>query len=553
MPISDQLQHAITEAEVIEKGNLVTIKVPGGQVYATKKGKTLKIVDSHLDASSRGRGLGVEMYVTLADYAKEHDLVLVSDSTVEEPAMRVWMALKRRGYKVKVDPRAVRDKDDEEDFWRVGDGSKYPVVKLAERRTRLDEGGVKKLRKDFLTLMKNLKRVDSFKKANQLRDAIRRWAGFYEEVLRNLQKQIKSGQGADYVEYGIDKAWSFHREVREFPLELSLRGRGYSDDDIFKKYEREVGAWEKRVRRKSRDAWKWFNEAAEYNVRVDQDAERGIIGAAERPRLQMKHATAENVQLEGFKVQFLGKDMIDSSLYDVDDVVSSLRRALRLYKRRAQRVLPLLLKRQLPLIVDFTKGASLSGAIATHEKTHIRIHAGQWATEVDKDTRDGVKTLAHEMGHHVYQTMRGNAQKEWDHLIKGGFENIDLHHILDEMKPGEKNYEFMDRIKRENPVLFLQLRGLQWEVTTKDLGIYSADSIRTYLQNGGHPIVRVNRHPITAYANKNPEEAFCEALGLLVGYGPATVHPEVRSWVKRFLPGSHFESLSDELDTQLRG
>jgi hypothetical protein len=63
-----------------------------------------------------------------------------------------------------------------------------------------------------------------------------------------------------------------------------------------------------------------------------------------------------------------------------------------------------------------------------------------------------------------------------------------------------------------------------------------------YLDTGGDPVISVHTKPISGYANKNPEEAFCEAIGLLVAFGPRTVDEQVQSWLKEIVPSLRIAS-----------
>jgi hypothetical protein len=49
--------------------------------------------------------------------------------------------------------------------------------------------------------------------------------------------------------------------------------------------------------------------------------------------------------------------------------------------------------------------------------------------------------------------------------------------------------------------------------------------------------VKVPAVPISAYAGKNSEEAFCEAVGILVSRGPRALHPKVRWVLSLMFPG----------------
>jgi hypothetical protein len=151
------------------------------------------------------------------------------------------------------------------------------------------------------------------------------------------------------------------------------------------------------------------------------------------------------------------------------------------------------------------------------------------------------------MGHHLFQTvLKGEAQKAWSVLIKGGRAQVDLRDVMRLIKPGEDTSDFADRIVREDPILALQLHTLMWDPSYADLGFPSLEKIRRYLDDGGDPIVIVPSKPITGYAAKNPEEAFCETLGIAVGYGPRTLLPAIKAWFQRFIPNVKWESVGWE-------
>ena len=94
-----------------------------------------------------------------------------------------------------------------------------------------------------------------------------------------------------------------------------------------------------------------------------------------------------------------------------------------------------------------------------------------------------------------------------------------------------------EELRAADPIMYLQVQGLY-----EGDGLFAVEDLRKvsdlqdYLQYGGKKTVRVHGKPITGYASKNDEEAFCEALGMLVGYGPRALLPEVRQWLRVVLP-----------------
>jgi len=73
----------------------------------TGRRKASQVRGAQIDADERGKGLGVDAYQKLADFALAQGKELWSDRTVEPEAQRIYEALKRRGYTVvEQDPNA---------------------------------------------------------------------------------------------------------------------------------------------------------------------------------------------------------------------------------------------------------------------------------------------------------------------------------------------------------------------------------------------------------------------------------------------------------------
>ena len=95
-----------------------------------------------------------------------------------------------------------------------------------------------------------------------------------------------------------------------------------------------------------------------------------------------------------------------------------------------------------------------------------------------------------------------------------------------------------ESLMREDPILHIQLSTLMNDPGYSRVADWLfASGIRKYLDAGGNPIIRVPTNPITGYAGKNSDEAFCEALGNLVGYGPKAVPDAVLKMLRSVLGG----------------
>jgi hypothetical protein len=151
------------------------------------------------------------------------------------------------------------------------------------------------------------------------------------------------------------------------------------------------------------------------------------------------------------------------------------------------------------------------------------------------------KTLAHEMGHHIFQSVLSKeAEKLWYALIRGDYGDIDLRELLQKWPENIKwSHDFSDSIRESDPILSLQVSTV-WEGYQPGgmmgQSIDKREDFQRMLDNG-ETRLRVPSTPITGYAGKNAEEAFCETVGMLVTYGPRAVHEKIRSWLDVVLPG----------------
>jgi len=148
------------------------------------------------------------------------------------------------------------------------------------------------------------------------------------------------------------------------------------------------------------------------------------------------------------------------------------------------------------------------------------------------------RIMAHEMGHHIYYRYLTRAKKDlWSRFISGNYGELNLLDVANKL--GKERIYDNKKIKSSDPILYLQLMGLYDAVSTKMQmkSIFDGDGMKEAIESGALPEkVNVNSKPISGYASKNAEEAFCEALASLVVYGPNTVFEEVREVLRLMLP-----------------
>jgi len=215
--------------------------------------------------------------------------------------------------------------------------------------------------------------------------------------------------------------------------------------------------------------------------------------------------------------------------YDPDVLgLEQIKGALKIYRRRASQVAPVLLKRQLPIAVDFRISTHLGG---TYHGDHIVI--GGNAT----DPKDRVRTLAHEMGHYIFErVLSRDATEFWAKLISGDYGELDIREVVSKWPEHQLASEYVKHLATQDPILAIQLDTVRQGYSSLSRYPIGRGDFQRLVDEGTYK-VSVPKNPITGYAGKSPEEAFCETLGMLVAYGPGAVLPQIRHWLKVIMPG----------------
>jgi hypothetical protein len=389
--------------------------------------------------------------------------------------------------------------------------------KIARTET-LDKAWIDKMRADFLVLMKNLPRIQDYDTADRVRRAMVVYAeNFKKLVFDGLLFKAKERRLPVSLEMARKVAWDFYLEFR---LPLNLADDYYTADSRFDQFLHEKDAWEKKIKDKAQKCWKALRNAVESQE----------TNAPNEP-LSVEFPDEQRVSLEGFKVVLVG--------YNPDDewqatVFEKFKASLKTFRARATQVCPWMLKHEIPIKADFVnceldKGGHYSQGIMTF----------CMLTLTGEGVNHGVAVLAHEMGHYLYKHLSGKAQEFWETAIKQDYGPLDLEDLL-RVWPKSITYydEFVTYMALKDPVLALQVDVLGMSASkgpNSDLG--KREDFQEVLDSG-ETTLRVPKHPITAYAGKNAEEAFCEVLRNLVAYGPSTVLDEVKRWLNLVIPGT---------------
>jgi hypothetical protein len=246
----------------------------------------------------------------------------------------------------------------------------------------------------------------------------------------------------------------------------------------------------------------------------------------------VNESIAEVAVLEGFKTIVYE---FDANNPEHQDKLELLREGLRIYKQRAAKVLPLLLRIAIPFKIRFDHEANLFTTLG---------HAGSESIEISimnaGSLRVLVQVLAHETAHQIYEGhMSAEKKNFWNAATsyRGGI--LDLREVLKEWKPSEPVWEFDRRLKLEDPIMYLQIEASTQYTNTLPKKLrdnWSRESLQEYLETGGDPLIKAPKFPITGYGSTNGDESFAEAIATIVANGPMALHPVVQSWLKSILP-----------------
>lgn len=291
---------------------------------------------------------------------------------------------------------------------------------------------------------------------------------------------------------------------------------------------------EKEIRRYQK-AWnEAFKAIDEYIEVVKREKEWGVKlppGTDDRPAL-------EQMDIEGFPVLLRGWNLLKPA--DAKKSVDIIRQGLKLYKENAKKRLPTLLKYTLPFHAAWE---CRDDQAATYDefKTRIKL-CMNWPTAGRPDIKRMAHVIAHEMGHHLWKkVLSGSARKFWEAAIDADWGPIDLQRLL-KLWPDDVKFSssLADKLAKTDPTLALQIEVANSHYGHRSTKFDTKEDLQELIDQG--KTVLTMKNPITEYATKNNEEAFCEAVGSLVGYGPRTLHPLTRKWLQTILPGMRMGS-----------
>jgi len=199
------------------------------------------------------------------------------------------------------------------------------------------------------------------------------------------------------------------------------------------------------------------------------------------------------------------------------------------YRRGAARHAPWLLDRGAPFVIE-PYASEAHGYYTPYDAT-VHLHAPAF-----RAVRAVAHVAAHEQGHAVWREVLDEAAREaWAEATHGRSEPIDLDRLKEAWsrfgRYAPLNYvavDISDEVRRG--VFGAQVTSLARRPELRDLDLAS------FLRLAEQGAILVPEKPVSDYGTVSPEEAFCEALGSLVGEGPATLDAEHLDLLERTVP-----------------
>lgn len=392
-------------------------------------------------------------------------------------------------------------------------------MKLTSAIEKLDLNKVKGFRKDFLTLMSNADKIRDYDTAVIWKRYVSKWRNDFEDYVgKYLVHKVKAMQYGEYANESDANYWD--KRIREetwsfivgFQVPLDMIDEYHSRDRVFGDLQRGMQSWKRRVMGDARKAWAVLEEFVEWYSNLSKS-----------DGFDVEVPVEENMELAGFKISIKAAPDFDTAKPYVDGLEEGLKR----YRAKASKVYPWLIHNQLPMIMDFGVGFDVGGE---YKGNHIELNGYSC-----RDPNNIVHIMAHEMAHHRYRMMGGEQRNFWETMISGDLGELDLEEVVSRFGSDYRIFDNPD-LQRKDPMLYYQLDGLRYGQNRDLRNFTRVGDLKKYMDDGGVRKVNVHYHPISSYANKNAEEAFCEALGMLVAYGPNTLPDVVIGWLRVVLP-----------------
>lgn len=381
---------------------------------------------------------------------------------------------------------------------------------------------IEELRRQYFALMRNLPRVKTLSDFDAVWAGVSKFRDLLEDLFFDSFRYV-GGKGSFVVAYKAYalKNWRHQRSLYDEMLEYRLplvrqsawdfwmllgevqKIRNSNRDIRFGKPEintKKVRTVRERARKAAK---KFFDTLTYFLVWFEKKADDNV---------EVSHPVTYNAEMAGFQVALRG---YNPNLTDHIRDRKKVRAALELVRKQAARRYPKLLRGMLPIVAHFSCETLDSGG--EYHGKNIQACTDRYKY---KTPEEFAHVVVHEMGHHVWNVWLPSAATEWwTKAVKADYSKFNLNKLLQVWGDERWLSQVRDKIVATDPVLSIQIDILQYfadrdrrfaQLTTKD-GVEQA--IRSGVT------IQLPKNPISWYAHKNPEEAFCEAFGKWVVYG----------------------------------
>ena len=269
------------------------------------------------------------------------------------------------------------------------------------------------------------------------------------------------------------------------------------------------------------------------------------------------------LMIEGFRVELVGESSVRRS-FPIHKAMRFFAFLLKEYRKRTTKYFPSLINRQVPLVlmtsIEFWKKHLLlydvdsitDTAFAFYSSSKVNVNfylPNLWKKRIDQAWIDlCIQVLAHEMGHYWYREALDQEDRDFWRAFAEMENDIDVRELISDLQHAD--IKFFEDLHRHIP-LHLQLFLLRekkpeifavnplWEQAMMNRygkKTFLTGALKQYLRKGGNPFVQVKTALTTSYGSTDPEEEFCEAVGLVIGYGPRRIPYNVRVVLNHILP-----------------
>jgi hypothetical protein len=152
--------------------------------------------------------------------------------------------------------------------------------------------------------------------------------------------------------------------------------------------------------------------------------------------------------------------------------------------------------------------------------------------------------LSHEIAHDFgLKLLPAGKWRLWEDSLNNDLGDLDLGTVLKLWPEGQPLEAFWKGLKADQPKLYLQLSGIiqNWNKSAPRWLV--EDPSRENFEKASKQGVKIKvpNNPITSYATSTADEAFAEAVAMMVTNGPGAIPTVVRSWLNVIFEGQlHF-------------